>query len=165
VTGLNFMDGTQLCAQTDSELWFPEKGHPTEPAKAICHACPLEAACYDYALRFKLQGVWGGTSESQRKKAQAQMGLKAEPLRVEDERHGDSAGVRRHNRAGEPLCNTCREWNRSRRRTYHPIDGPDDPRHGSVNGYDAGCRNTCCSNAYAGYVRGVFTHSGERKVS
>jgi WhiB family redox-sensing transcriptional regulator len=56
-----------LCAQTDPEAFFPEKGGSVRDAKAICRRCPVIAACLDYALasdeRF---GVWGGMSERER---------------------------------------------------------------------------------------------------
>lgn len=51
-----------LCAQTDANLWFPERGENTAPlAKAICAECPVRIQCLNYALdneeRF---GIWGG---------------------------------------------------------------------------------------------------------
>jgi WhiB family redox-sensing transcriptional regulator len=58
-----------LCAQTDPESFFPEKGGSTREAKSICATCPVAAECLDYALdndeRF---GIWGGLSERERRK-------------------------------------------------------------------------------------------------
>jgi len=58
-----------LCAQTDPEVFFPEKGGSTREAKAVCAACFVAAECLDYALtageRF---GIWGGSSERERRK-------------------------------------------------------------------------------------------------
>ncbi len=58
-----------LCAQTDPEAFFPEKGGSTREAKKICAACEVKAQCLDYALtndeRF---GIWGGLSERERRK-------------------------------------------------------------------------------------------------
>ena len=34
-----------LCAQVDPELFFPEKGQPSAPAKAVCARCPVTALC------------------------------------------------------------------------------------------------------------------------
>jgi WhiB family transcriptional regulator, redox-sensing transcriptional regulator len=52
-----------LCAQTDPEAFFPEKGGSTRDAKRICSGCDVKAQCLDYALandeRF---GIWGGLS-------------------------------------------------------------------------------------------------------
>lgn len=62
-----------LCAQTDPEVLFPEKGgQGANTAKRICALCPAKAACLDYALAEpSLLGVWGGTSERQRIKMRA----------------------------------------------------------------------------------------------
>lgn len=58
-----------LCAQTDPEAFFPEKGGSTRDAKKICQSCEVKAQCLDYALhndeRF---GIWGGLSERERRK-------------------------------------------------------------------------------------------------
>lgn len=56
-----------LCAQTDPELFFPEKGASTRSARSVCAACPVRAACLEYALtNNELVGVWGGTSVQER---------------------------------------------------------------------------------------------------
>lgn len=58
-----------LCAQTDPEAFFPEKGGSTRDAKRICTSCEVRSQCLDYALandeRF---GIWGGLSERERRK-------------------------------------------------------------------------------------------------
>jgi WhiB family redox-sensing transcriptional regulator len=58
-----------LCAQTDPEAFFPEKGGSTRDAKRICTGCVVRAQCLEYALdndeRF---GIWGGLSERERRK-------------------------------------------------------------------------------------------------
>ena len=58
-----------LCAQTDPEAFFPEKGGSTREAKRICQGCEVRDACLDYALandeRF---GIWGGLSERERRR-------------------------------------------------------------------------------------------------
>ena len=58
-----------LCAQTDPEAFFPEKGGSTRDAKRICSGCDVRQQCLDYALandeRF---GIWGGLSERERRK-------------------------------------------------------------------------------------------------
>lgn len=58
-----------LCAQTDPEAFFPEKGGSTRDAKKICTTCEVRAQCLDYALandeRF---GIWGGLSERERRR-------------------------------------------------------------------------------------------------
>jgi WhiB family redox-sensing transcriptional regulator len=58
-----------LCAQTDPEAFFPEKGGSTRDAKKICTSCDVKEQCLEYALgsdeRF---GIWGGKSERERRK-------------------------------------------------------------------------------------------------
>ncbi|WP_125610624.1 WhiB family transcriptional regulator [Specibacter cremeus] len=58
-----------LCAQTDPEAFFPEKGGSTRDAKKVCGACNVRAQCLEYALandeRF---GIWGGLSERERRR-------------------------------------------------------------------------------------------------
>ncbi len=58
-----------LCAQTDPEAFFPEKGGSTREAKKVCTRCEVRSECLEYALandeRF---GIWGGLSERERRK-------------------------------------------------------------------------------------------------
>src|ERR687894_336807 len=39
-----------LCAETDPEAFFPEKGGSTREAKKICTGCEVKAQCLEYAL-------------------------------------------------------------------------------------------------------------------
>ena len=59
-----------VCSQVDPELFFPEKGGATKPAKKICReSCDLEQDCLSWALeKGERHGVWGGKSESERRK-------------------------------------------------------------------------------------------------
>lgn len=63
---------TAVCAETDAELWFPEKGSGSTSriAKRLCRTCPLLAVCRDYALTHPREtrfGIWGGLSEYERR--------------------------------------------------------------------------------------------------
>ena len=58
-----------LCAQTDPEAFFPEKGGSTRYAKRVCEACPVQAECLDYAMsKDEKFGIWGGLSERERRR-------------------------------------------------------------------------------------------------
>jgi len=58
-----------LCAQTDPEAFFPEKGGSTREAKKVCRACDVRAECLEYALsRDERFGIWGGLSERERRR-------------------------------------------------------------------------------------------------
>jgi WhiB family transcriptional regulator, redox-sensing transcriptional regulator len=64
-----------LCAQTDPEAFFPEKGGSTREAKRICVGCEVKPECLSYALandeRF---GIWGGLSERERRRLKRRAG-------------------------------------------------------------------------------------------
>lgn len=61
--------GDALCAQTDPESFFPERGESTRAAKRVCAGCLVAAECLDYALTHRIRfGVWGGLSERERRK-------------------------------------------------------------------------------------------------
>ena len=58
-----------LCAETDPEAFFPEKGGSTREAKRVCSGCAVRDECLESALandeRF---GIWGGLSERERRR-------------------------------------------------------------------------------------------------
>ncbi len=62
-----------LCAETDPEAFFPEKGGSTREAKRVCAGCPVRMQCLEFALagdeRF---GIWGGLSERERRRVRLQ---------------------------------------------------------------------------------------------
>ena len=67
-----------LCAQTDPEAFFPEKGGSTREAKRICASCDVRPECLEYALEFRIDhGVWGGCSERERRRILRQRRLTA----------------------------------------------------------------------------------------
>jgi WhiB family transcriptional regulator, redox-sensing transcriptional regulator len=58
-----------LCAQTDPEAFFPEKGGSTREAKRICLGCEVRDSCLEYALAHDERfGIWGGLSERERRR-------------------------------------------------------------------------------------------------
>ena len=58
-----------LCAQTDPEAFFPEKGGSTRDAKRICASCDVRDQCLEYALQNDERfGIWGGLSERERRR-------------------------------------------------------------------------------------------------
>ena len=76
-----------LCAQTDPELFFPERGGVrfVRKAKSICGDCTVRDECLEYALandeRF---GVWGGKSERERHRMRKQRDLEEGAERIAD---------------------------------------------------------------------------------
>ena len=58
-----------LCAQTDPEAFFPEKGGSTREAKKVCRGCEVRVECLEYALEHDERfGIWGGLSERERRR-------------------------------------------------------------------------------------------------
>ena len=64
-----------LCAQTDPEAFFPEKGGSTREAKKVCVGCEVRQECLEYALEHDERfGIWGGLSERERRKLKKRLG-------------------------------------------------------------------------------------------
>jgi WhiB family redox-sensing transcriptional regulator len=76
ITGIEF-DGTQPCRQTDPEIFFPEKGgnaFETKVAVNICRTCRFINPCLEFAIETHALGIWGGTTERQRRTLRKQKG-------------------------------------------------------------------------------------------
>jgi WhiB family redox-sensing transcriptional regulator len=71
---LNWMAGG-ACRQADPELFFPASSvtspgpRQVELAKAVCASCPVRAACLAYATETRPEGIWGGTTQAERRAA------------------------------------------------------------------------------------------------
>ncbi|MFA7478405.1 MAG: WhiB family transcriptional regulator [Acidimicrobiia bacterium] len=58
-----------LCANYPPTTFFPSDGAGVEVARKICAECPVAETCLEYALVNRIDhGVWGGTSERQRRR-------------------------------------------------------------------------------------------------
>lgn len=76
-------DGSQICAQTDPDLWFPSAERQTgRLAKSLCRSCPWLQSCLDYALLTDVVGIWGGKTERERNEIRSRLKIKAEVLNV-----------------------------------------------------------------------------------
>jgi len=66
-----YFDGTQPCAQTDPELFFPETAGEANRSKKfirmICSSCSFKVECLEYSLTTDVHGAWGGYLETERK--------------------------------------------------------------------------------------------------
>ena len=77
------------CFRMDSgrdELFFPAKQEAAKlaQAKRVCAGCDVQLECFEYALANpKLQGVWGGAAEKERKDtkgARARLSVRPEAI-------------------------------------------------------------------------------------
>jgi WhiB family redox-sensing transcriptional regulator len=60
------------CRDVDPDLFFPlgtsgASLAQIEQAKQICHTCPVSRSCLRWALDSGDAGVWGGTTEEERR--------------------------------------------------------------------------------------------------
>jgi WhiB family redox-sensing transcriptional regulator len=66
------------CRDTDPDLFFPVGTtgpaiEQIEAAKVVCGECEVQAECLEFALATNQDsGVWGGTSEEERRKLRKQ---------------------------------------------------------------------------------------------
>jgi WhiB family redox-sensing transcriptional regulator len=57
------------CADTPPATFFPSDGVGVDAARRICADCPVRSPCLEYALANRIDhGVWGGTSERERRR-------------------------------------------------------------------------------------------------
>jgi len=78
-----------LCAQVDPELFYPEAGAPNRDAKAVCAGCGVRAECLAYALAHRERfGVWGGTTERERRRMRRPVLRQPSGRRRPDKREG-----------------------------------------------------------------------------
>ena len=57
------------CRFEPPATFFPSDGVGVEVAKRICETCSVKEPCLEYALAHRIDhGVWGGTSERQRRR-------------------------------------------------------------------------------------------------
>lgn len=70
-----------LCAQTDPEAFYPEKGGNPEPARRICAACPVLTECRAYALaNGEHYGIWGGLTNNDRRRIRSRAHRSGTPV-------------------------------------------------------------------------------------
>lgn len=93
------------CNGADPDLFFPERGDPTGPAKRICERCPVKKECLEFALSDpETVGVWGGTSGAQRRQIRRADGGGRRVAAC-----GTDSGYYAHRRRSEPACQACKD--------------------------------------------------------
>ena len=64
------------CRSKAPEVFFPSDGLGVEAAKKICETCNVKDLCLNHALDNRIDhGVWGGTSERQRRRLRKEQKL------------------------------------------------------------------------------------------
>ena len=104
------------CAGEDVNKFFPDMPNSRAlDAKAICKTCPVINDCLQHALEHYEQGVWGGTTDNQRRHLRRSLGIERPKVRPEC---GTTAAYAAHTRFGEPPCALCRKANAVVRAKY-----------------------------------------------
>jgi WhiB family redox-sensing transcriptional regulator len=122
------------CAPHPKEWWFPDGDrrtiwHQSARAKTICKTCPVREECLAYALENdERYGIWGGTSQRERKRLRQAALRNGDITRRSEEGKtatqprvggrftakpnitcGTRAGYDRHRRLRQKVCDPCRE--------------------------------------------------------
>jgi WhiB family redox-sensing transcriptional regulator len=64
------------CVDEDPDKFFPDDGN-YEYAKGVCATCTVKLICLEYAMQHKIKdGIWGGVTPEQRKKARRRQKLR-----------------------------------------------------------------------------------------
>lgn len=81
-------------------------------AKQICRICPSQPDCLQWALgTAEAEGVWGGLTADERRILRRRKHMRI-PRTVILQPCGTLAAYRRHQRRGEPVCESCAQANR-----------------------------------------------------
>ena len=76
------------CWGIETDYFFPENQGRTEEnvlAQKICRSCVWQKECLTYALHYRVVGIWGGTTTTQRDNLRKQLNIIAKP--ITNERH------------------------------------------------------------------------------
>jgi WhiB family redox-sensing transcriptional regulator len=93
------------CRGLNTDLFFPNRGEPTDDLRQICRRCDVQTECLTYALdNDEDKGIWGGLSGRERRQIKSPRVRIPRPID-----HGTMAGHAAHLRRDEPPCNECRE--------------------------------------------------------
>lgn len=61
-------NGAECRAADDPEVFFPVGDVSPDPALRYCAFCPVITDCLSWALAAGVDGVWGGTTEDERRR-------------------------------------------------------------------------------------------------
>lgn len=72
--------GGGSCVGKNPKLWDDDDKSLAFQAKSICAGCPMLALCREWGMDNELYGIWGGMTESERRKARKAAGVRFIPL-------------------------------------------------------------------------------------
>lgn len=71
------------CTGLDTELYFPQNAEGTlehKMARKLCSDCKWVSECLTYALHYRVDGVWGGTTFVERDKLRKKLNIIPKPI-------------------------------------------------------------------------------------
>ena len=87
--------GDGACVGQPLDLFFPDKDNTAQQreAKAWCALCPVVLECLTFALRHGQAGVWGNTTDAERKRIRRTERLPVVQPLGDPIEHGTAAGA------------------------------------------------------------------------
>jgi hypothetical protein len=80
--------GTPPCAEAMPDSYFSDTSSKNgythgANAKKICSTCPYQIVCLEYALKHNEIGIWGGTTENERRRMKGTVLGHGRPRRIQ----------------------------------------------------------------------------------
>ena len=135
--------------------WWIDGNHgPKKKAKAICATCPVIVECKDWAIKHGEAGVWGGTTERERRGLRCGQAVDTRCEKCDTVFVWIVASKR-------PLfCSDCRAVEARRRKRAHDVENRVEKPgalatlsleagHGLISRYNRGCRCKACRQVSA----------------
>jgi hypothetical protein len=80
--------GMPVCSEIDPELFFPQdvegninaSYYNERGAKEVCSSCVYKVDCLIFAFKNNEQGIWGGTTDGQRKQIRREMKITGQSI-------------------------------------------------------------------------------------
>lgn len=141
------------CRGMDPNIFMPEPGDSTAEIKEICNGkmhkrfnrdkqryelvgeppCPVRGQCLQYAMELpgKVVGIFGGTSEKERRTMRSEFRMDGVQKRIQ---HGTIGGYKAEWRFGLEHCNACLEANAEATRR-NKAQQRSKVKHGTYAGY------------------------------
>jgi len=83
---------TPVCESIDPELFFlPDTPGATRypvVLAGICASCEAKTECLEYALKWDVDGYWGGTTEADRRRLRDKLGIIPESIMMKQIQSG-----------------------------------------------------------------------------
>lgn len=90
------------CRSEPQALFFPERGQSIAAALSICAGCPVLLECRTWGLYHEKIGIWGGTSERERRRLRRQLGIRLREITIDDDSWKPARAAHLHRQGWRP---------------------------------------------------------------